>query len=458
MAKPRKQASNSGKILKRDAKVISPSYTRSYPLAIDRGSGAHIWDADGRRFLDFSSGIAVANVGHSNPEVVRAIQQQTAKILHNAGTDFYNEPAVSLAEKLCEITPGNYSKKVFFTNSGTESVECAFKLARWYTKRPRMISFLGAFHGRTFGSMTLSSSKLTHRDHFSPLVPGVDYAPFPYCYRCPIGKKHKCEDPDYECMDYLRDQVLKKVVPPDELAGIIVEPIQGEGGYIVPPDGFHRELQKLCREEDCLYIMDEVQTGFGRTGRMFASELFGVKPGIICLAKAIAGGMPLGACVASSRIMSWPRGAHANTFGGNPVSCVAGLASIDYIKREKLCSKAEKLGEFGKRYLNDLKQENSLIGDVRGRGLMLAAELVKDRKTKKPAAEETGRIVNACFRSGLLLITCGYSTVRFIPPLVIEREDFERGLEIFAEALKSKNPKCSKVHPGLKYIHHRKRR
>jgi 4-aminobutyrate aminotransferase len=435
MPKARKPL-NSERIIRRDAKVISTSYTRvPYPLVIESGKGAYIWDADGRRYLDFSSGIAVANVGHSNPEVVKAIRQQAGRILHTAGTDFYDGLTVSLAEKLCGITPGKFQKRVFFVNSGTESVECAFKLARWYTKRPRMISFLGAFHGRTFGSMTLSSSKLTHRDRFSPLVPGVDYTPFPYCYRCPLGKKEKC-DKEFACLEYLRGQILKKIVPPDELAGIIAEPIQGEGGYIVPPDGFHRELQKLCKETGCLYILDEVQTGFGRTGRMFASELFGVQPDIICLAKSIAGGMPLGACVARKEVMSWVKGAHANTFGGNPVSCAASLASIDYIQKNKLWLNAEKLGKFGKKYLNDLKQENSLIGDVRGKGLMLAAELVKDRKTKKPADTEATKIIRKCFQKGLILITCGYSTIRFIPPLVIEKEEFERGLEIFASCLK----------------------
>jgi len=436
MTKPARKPSSSEKIIKRDAKVISPSYTRvPYPLVIERGKGAYIWDADGKKYLDFTSGIAVANVGHSNPEVVKAIRQQTEKILHTAGTDFYDGLTVSLAEKLCEITPGNFPKRVFFVNSGTESVECAFKLARWHTKKPRMISFLGAFHGRTFGSMTLSSSKLTHRDHFSPLVPGVDYAPFPYCYRCPFGKKEPCRK-EYACLEYLRSQILKKIVPPDELAGIIAEPIQGEGGYVVPPDGFHRELQRLCREEGCLYILDEVQTGFGRTGRMFASEIFGVKPDIICLAKAIAGGLPLGACVARKEVMSWVKGAHANTFGGNPLSCAASLASISYIQKEKLWLKAEKLGEFGKKYLNDLKQEKKIIGDVRGKGLMLAAELVKDRETKKPAEKEASEVIRRCFKKGLMLITCGYSTIRFIPPLVIEKDEFERGLEIFASALK----------------------
>ena len=432
-----KKPLNSEKIIRRDKRVISPSYTRTnYPLVIDRGKGIYLWDVDGKRYMDFTSGIAVANVGHSNPEVVKAIREQTAKILHNAGTDFYNEPAVTLAEKLCEITPGRFRKKVFFTNSGTETVECAFKLARWYTKKPRMISFLGAFHGRTFGSMSLSSSKLMHRDHFSPLVPGIDYTPFPYCYRCPMGKHSKCEHPDYECLDYLRNQILKKIVPQDELAGILAEPIQGEGGYIVPPRGFHKELQKLCREEGCLYILDEIQTGFGRTGKMFASQLYEVEPDIICVSKAIADGIPMGACVAKSQVMSWPRGAHANTFGGNPLACSAAMASIGYIQREKLWLKAEKLGEFGKRYLKDVMQEKSTIGDVRGEGLMMAAELVKDRKTKKPAPEEIGRVEAECFKKGLVLIGCGLSGIRFIPPLVIEKDELERGLEIFASVVR----------------------
>ncbi len=427
--------SNSERIIRRDKRVISPSYTRAnYPLVIDRGKGIYLWDVDGKRYMDFTSGIAVANVGHSNPEVVKAIREQSEKILHNAGTDFYNEPSVRLAEKLCEITPGKFRKRVFFTNSGTETVECAFKLARWYTKKPRMISFLGAFHGRTFGSMSLSSSKLLHRDHFSPLVPGIDYTPFPYCYRCPLGKKEACEKGE-GCLEYLRSQVLKRIVPQDELAGILAEPIQGEGGYITPPRGFHKELQKLCKEEGCLYMLDEIQTGFARTGKMFASQLYGVEPDIICVSKAIADGMPMGACVAKREVMSWPRGAHANTFGGNPLACAAAMASIGYIQREKLWLKAEKLGEFGKKYLKDIMHEKKLIGDVRGEGLMMAAELVKDRKTKKPAPEEVGRVEAECFRNGLIVIGCGYSTIRLIPPLVIEKDELERGLEIFAEAI-----------------------
>ena len=423
----------SQRVVKRDSDVISPSYTRSYPMVIDRGKGVWIWDADGKRYLDFTSGIAVANVGHSNPNVVRAVKAQAGKILHNAGTDFYNELEVSLAEKLVSITPGSFRKRVFFTNSGTETVECAFKVARYYRKRPRMISFLGAFHGRTYGSMTLSGSKLKHRDHFGPLVPMVTHTPYPYCYRCPFGRERgEC---DMECLHYLEDELLVHVVPPDEVAAVIVEPIQGEGGYVVPPPRFHSELYSLCKKKGFLYIADEVQTGFGRTGKMFASEHFGVEPDVMCLAKGIADGMPLGACVAKREIMSWPPGAHASTFSGNPLSCAAALASIDYIGKGKLIQNAEKLGKIGIKALEDMATETPLIGDVRGKGLMLAIELVKDRDTKEPAPKEAAKVTAKAFEKGLLLLTCGESTVRLVPPLVITKEEFEKGLEILRDVL-----------------------
>jgi 4-aminobutyrate aminotransferase len=421
-------------IVKKDSRIISPSYTRSYPLVIDRAKDWWVWDVDGKKYLDFSSFIAVANVGHANPEVLKAVKEQADKCLHNAGTDFYNEPGVKLAFELARITPGDFSKRVFFTNSGTEAVECAFKLARWYKKRHRMIAFLDSFHGRTMGSLSLTASKIMQRDHFSPLVPGVTHVPFAYCYRCAFGKEYPmC---DMECLKYLEEEILTTIVPPDEVAAVIVEPVQGEGGYIFPPRDYHRKLQKLCRKYRFLYILDEIQTGFGRTGYMFASEYFGVKPDIVCLAKGIAAGLPLGACVARKEVMSWPRGAHASTFGGNPLACAAALASINCIKKKKLCSNAERLGKIGMKFLKDLKEEIDIVGDVRGMGLMLALELVRDRKTKAPAIKEAGKVLDRAFRRGLILLSCGVSTIRLIPPLTITREDFEKGLDILESVLK----------------------
>lgn len=421
-------------VVKRDSRIISPSYTRSYPLVIDKAKDWWVWDVDGKKYLDFTSFIAVSNVGHSNPEVVKAVKEQADKCLHNAGTDFYNELEVKLAGELGRITPGDFAKRVFFTNSGTETVECAFKLARWYKKRHRFIAFLDSFHGRSMGSLSLTASKIMQRDHFSPLVPGVTHIPFAYCYRCAFGKEYPmC---NMECLKYLEDEILTTIVPPDEVAAVIVEPIQGEGGYIFPPKNYHKKLQKICKKYRFLYILDEIQTGFGRTGYMFASEYFDVKPDIICLAKGIAGGLPLGACVAKKEIMTWPAGAHASTFGGNPLACSAALASINQIKKKNLCRNAEKLGKIGLKFLKDLKEQVEIVGDVRGLGLMLAMELVKDRKTKTPAKKETQKVLNHAFRKGLILLSCGVSTIRLIPPLTITREDFEKGLDILEGVVK----------------------
>lgn len=425
----------SKEIIKADRKLISPSYTRAYEVVIERGRGAWLWDIDGRKYLDFTAGIAVANVGHSNPEVVNAVKEQAGKILHNAGTDFYNKPEVDLARELVKITPGRFPKKVFFTNSGTESVECAFKLSRWHTKKPRLISFLGSFHGRTYGSMTLSASKLVHRDHFAPLVPSVTHSPYAYCYRCPFGEE--CESCSLKCLEFLEKQILGKIVPPDEVAAIVAEPIQGEGGYIVPPRKFLQGLQTLCRKNNSLLVMDEIQTGFCRTGKWFASEHFGITPDIITLAKGIADGMPLGACIARSDVMDWPPGAHASTFSGNPLSCQASLASISYLRKHKLAKNAEKLGNHALKFLRDLQEEVDLIGDVRGLGLMIGIELVKNKKTKEPAKREASQVLNKCFKKGIMLLSCGESVVRLMPPLVITRDELDQGLEILSDVLKN---------------------
>ncbi|RLI97544.1 MAG: acetyl ornithine aminotransferase family protein [Candidatus Aenigmatarchaeota archaeon] len=438
----KRPSSNAGKsggarskgVIARDKKVISTSYTRGQPVVIDRGSGARLWDVDGKGYLDFTAGIAVSNVGHANPDVVRAVKAQADKILHNAGTDFYNELEVKLAEKLVKITPGR-EQRVFFTNSGTESVECAFKLARWKTGRSRFISFFNSFHGRTYASMTLSGSKTIHRNHFGPLVPGVVHVPYAYCYRCPFGHEDG-KGCGMECLSYIEDTLLKTTLPADEVAGVFFEPVQGEGGYVVPPKRFLTGLRKICRDNGFLMIADEIQTGFGRSGKWFASQHFGIKPDIMCLAKGIAGGMPLGACVAHKDIMQWPPGAHASTFSGNPVSCAASLASISYIERHKLMENAARLGRMGLKYMKDVKEDCRHVGDVRGLGLMIGVEMVKDKRSREPAPDRQKMAIMEAFRKGLLLLYGGKSTIRIAPPLVIGREEFQDGLETLAGVLK----------------------
>jgi 4-aminobutyrate aminotransferase len=413
-----------------DEQYTSPSYTRVYPLAVERGHGAVIEDVDGNRFLDFTAGIAVCSTGHCHPRVVAAIQQQAAKLLHMSGTDFYYGPQSELAKKLAAIAPGSGAKRVFFTNSGAESVEAAFKLARYHTGRQHMIAFFGAFHGRTLGALSLTGSKVVQRRGFAPLIPMVSHVDYPNCYRCPEEASPCC----FEALNQLED-LFKRTVAPQEVAGMIVEPIQGEGGYIVPPLEFHRELRKLCDKHGILLIVDEVQSGMGRTGKMFALEHWGVVPDVVCLAKGIASGMPLGAIIARADIMDWGPGSHASTFGGNPVSCVAALETIKLLE-ESLIENARVVGAHLKHRLNELMAKHRLIGDVRGLGLMIGAELVRDRTTKEPASTERDDIIQAGFRRGLLLLGCGSSTLRFCPPLVVTEGQCDTAVEILDEVLR----------------------
>jgi 4-aminobutyrate aminotransferase len=415
------------RLIAQDEQYTSPSYTRVYPLGVERGSGAVIEDVDGNRFLDFTAGIAVCATGHCHPRVVAAIQQQAAKLLHMSGTDFYYGPQGDLAKKLAQISPGSGAKRVFFTNSGAESVEAAFKLARYHTGRQHMIAFFGAFHGRTLGALSLTGSKVVQRRGFAPLIPmvsHVDYAnPYrsgPSCWQDSLGQL---------------EDLFKRTVAPQEVAAIIVEPIQGEGGYIVPPSEFHRELRKLCDKHKILLIADEVQSGMGRTGKMFALEHFGASADIVCLAKGIASGMPLGAIVARADIMDWGPGSHASTFGGNPVSCVAALETIKLLE-EGLMENARVVGEYLKSRLLELMERHKLIGDVRGLGLMVGAELVRDRTTKEPANTERDEIVQSCFRKGLLMLGCGMSTLRFCPPLVVTKEQCDTAVGIIDDVLR----------------------
>ncbi|MGE3314420.1 MAG: acetyl ornithine aminotransferase family protein, partial [Planctomycetaceae bacterium] len=376
-----------------DEQFTSPSYTRTYPLAVARGEGAVIEDVDGNRFLDFTAGIAVCATGHCHPRVVKVIQKQSAQLIHMSGTDFYYAPQAHLARKLAELAPGSSPKKVFFTNSGTEAVEAAFKLARYHTGRKHTIAFRGSFHGRTMGSLSLTASKVTQRRGFGPFVPEVTHIDFPNPYRCtrmPAG--HDC---GREAIEFLENEVFKRLVPAETVAAIFVEPIQGEGGYIVPPEGFHSALKSLAEKHGILYIVDEVQSGMGRTGKMFAIEHWGVEPDILCLAKGIASGLPLGAIVAKSEVMTWKPGSHASTFGGNPVACAAALETIALLE-EELMQNAAEVGADLLDGLRELQTRHPLIGDVRGKGLLLAIELVRDRATKAPAPDECEALVQTC--------------------------------------------------------------
>ena len=419
-------------IIERDAKVVSPSYTRDYPLVIARGEGAFVEDVDGNVFLDCTAGIAVTSTGHSHPDVVAAIVEQAGKFLHMSGTDFYYEPQVRLAEELSAIAPMPGPHKTFFGNSGTEAMEAAIKLARYHTKRQNLIAFFGAFHGRSMGSLSLTASKPAQRKGFSPLVPGVFHVPYANCYRCPVGAT-----PDTcaaECLRFLEEQTLVHVVSPDEVAAIVVEPIQGEGGYIVPPNVFHERLRELTSRHGMLLVVDEVQSGMGRTGKWFAIEHTGVQPDMVATAKGIASGLPLGVVIARSALMSWPAGAHASTFGGNPVACAASLATIKLI-REQLMKNAADVGGHLFAAVKELMKKHQLIGDVRGRGLMIGIELVRDRQTKERAVTERDRVVLECFRRGLLVLGAGRNALRLSPPLVLTRDQADTAVRILDEAL-----------------------
>jgi len=419
-------------IIDRDKAVVSPSYTRGYPLVIARGEGAMVEDVDGNVFLDCAAGIAVNSTGHSHPEVVQAITDQAQKFLHMSGTDFYYEPQVRLAEELAEIAPIRGGVRTFFGNSGTEAVEACLKLSRYATGRSNVIAFLGGFHGRTMGSLALTSSKAMQRRGFGPLMPGVYHAPYADCYRCPLGlNAANCAA---ECLGFLDEQIFVHLVSPDEVAAIVVEPIQGEGGYIVAPDQFLQRLRELTTRHGILFVADEVQSGMGRSGKMFAIEYSGVEPDMMAVAKGIASGLPLGVAVARSGLMSWPPGAHASTFGGNPVSCAAALATIALLK-ERLVANAAEVGAHLKNGIAALMEKHRLVGDVRGRGLMIGIELVRDRQTKERATDERDAVVNAAFARGLLVLGAGKNAIRFSPPLVLTREQADVAVRIFDDAL-----------------------
>jgi 4-aminobutyrate aminotransferase len=419
-------------ILERDQVWTSTCYTKEYPLVVERARGAMVEDVDGNRFLDFMAGIAVASTGHAHPEVVGAIQRAAEKFLHICGSDFYYEGMAALAERLARLAPGPSKKRVFLTNSGTEAVEGAIKLARHHTGRPGLIAFKGSFHGRTYGALSLTTSKVKQRAGFGPFLPEVYHVPYGSCYRCAYGRTYpECR---MFCVDVLEDDLFARQVDPGSVAAIVVEPVQGEGGYVVPPAEFLPRLRRLCDRHGILLVADEVQSGVGRTGRMFACEHVGVEPDILTVAKGLGSGMPIGAFISRESVTTWGAGAHGSTFGGNPVSCAAALATLDLVERECLpnVARVAPLLDDGARAL---AREFPVIGDVRGLGLMIGIELVEDRATREPAAELVRELVQRAFRKGLLLLSAGKSTLRLAPPLVIDAEDVVTALRVIRECL-----------------------
>ncbi|MFO7320663.1 MAG: acetyl ornithine aminotransferase family protein [Chloroflexota bacterium] len=427
---PRGQA-----IIARDEAIMSSSMQPRYPFVMERGLGARVWDVDGNEYIDFAAGIAVTATGHSHPKVVAAITEQASKFLHIAGTDYYYDIQVRLAEKLAAIAPFNDEARVFLCNSGAESVEGAVKLARWYTGRQNVIAFYGAFHGRTMGALSLTASKVVQRQGFGAMVPGVHHVPFNNPYRCMHGREESACRAHCICADFIEDVLFKRTVAPDSVAAIILEPIQGEGGYVVPDARFVRQLREICDRHGILLIADEVQSGVGRTGKWWAMEHFGVEPDIVCSAKGLASGMPIGAIIARRHLMSWPPGAHGNTFGGNPISCAAALATLELIETEYMANAAEQ-GAYLQDALVEMQPRHPSLryGRIQGLGLMIGAELVQD-ETRKPAHDLRNRTERLAIDNGLLVLGAGESVIRFCPPLMIDRATIDEGLERFERSL-----------------------
>ncbi len=450
---------NGQKIIERDKKVMFGANTRTpeIPLVVDYAQGVQVTDVDGKEYLDFGAGFAVCGTGHCHPQVVQAIIDQARKLLHISGSDFYYASQLELAERLLPLTPGDFEKRVYFANSGVETLEAAIKISRNFTRRPKMIAFLGGFHGRTFAGMSLSGSKKVQKAHFSPLIPEVVHVPFAYCYRCPYNLQYpacKRQDtfdgiPMLPCIAFLTEVIFEQLVDPEDVAGLFVETIQGEGGYIVPPPEFHRLLRAITKKHGICYVLDEIQSGLGRTGKMFAIEYWNTEPDIICIAKAIASGLPLGAVVARAEMMddavdrrAWKKGSHGSTFGGNPVACAAGIKSLELIKNG-LVDNAADVGGYLKERITALAAKHRIIGDVRGKGLMIGIELVKDKKTKERFPREMTKdgkgipqiFTGTCFKKGLILYGAGFNCLRISPPLILSKADAERGLAIFEQAL-----------------------
>jgi 4-aminobutyrate aminotransferase len=417
-------------LLARDAEVVSPSYPRDYPFVMSHGRGAEVWDVDGNRFLDFAAGIAVCSTGHSHPQVVKAIKDAADRFLH-ISSDFWHEGQIALGEKINALNPLGEPVQSFFCQSGTEAVEGALKLARYVTGRSRFIGFLGGFHGRSMGSLAFTASKETQQKGFFPTMPGVTHVPFPNPYRPLLAG----DDQGKAVLEYIENVLFHSNVPPSEVAAILIEPIQGEGGYVVPPDGFLPGLRQLCDRHGILLIFDEVQSGIGRTGKMFAAEHWNVHPDIMLLAKGLGSGLPIGLIVAKKKIMQqWKNGAHGNTYGGNPICCAAALATLDLIENE-YAANAAKVGDYFMTRLRELQSRHEAIGDIRGRGLMIGMEMVEDRGTRIPCKTSCHDVINRAFQNGLLLLPCGQSTVRFMPPLMVSISQVDEAITLLEKAL-----------------------
>jgi 4-aminobutyrate aminotransferase len=423
------------RVLAGDEQYVSPSYTRSYPMVAKRGRGIVVTDVDGNEFFDFSAGIAVTSTGHCHPHVVAAIQKQAGELIHMSGTDFYYDSMVTLAERLSKIAPMPGPHKIYYGNSGAEAVECALKLARYHTKRQNMIAFFGAFHGRTMGALSLTASKPQQRRRFAPLVPGVTHVRYPDVYRGCEGGVQDAETFAIGCARFLEDKLFKTTLPPEEVAAIFVEPIQGEGGYVIAPNVFLQELRRICDRHGILLVADEVQSGAGRTGKWWAIEHSGVQPDIVCIAKGIASGMPLGITISKAELMDWVPGSHASTFGGNPVCIAAALATLDVIEGEDLMRNATEVGNHIVKRMAGWPGKHKLVGDVRGRGLMIGVEIVRDKQTKEYAAAERDRIVELAFERGVLFLGCGPSTIRVAPPLVVTKDEADVAIDALEKSI-----------------------
>jgi len=418
-------------LIARDDQTMSGSMVPRYPFVMDRGLGAQVWDVDGNEYVDFAAGIAVNSTGHCHPKVVQAIIDQAQKFIHIAGTDYYYEVQVRLAERLAQIAPFKENARVFLANSGAESVEAAIKMSRWYTKRQNVIAFFGAFHGRTMGALSLTASKVVQRNGFFPLMPGVYHVPYNNPYRCLHGREQVQCEAHCMCADYIEDVVFKKIMPGDSIAAIILEPIQGEGGYIVPDPRFVQQIRTICDKYGIMMVSDEVQAGMGRTGKWWAIEHNNVEPDIVTTAKGIASGMPLGAVIAKEHVMSWPPGAHGTTFGGNPISCAAALVTIDLIEQGYMQNAVEQ-GEYIMDALEEMRSHHPSLkhGRIAGRGLMIGAELVLD-ENHTPASVVRNTVEKTALENGLLILGAGENTLRFCPPLMIDRDTVQQGLERF---------------------------
>ena len=424
------------KIIADDNRLLSPSYTRSYPLVVKRGLGCWIEDVDGNHFLDFTAGIAVNSTGHCHPEVVKAIQDQAAELIHMSGTDFYYDQMTKLAARLSAIAPMPGPHRFYYGNSGAEAVECAMKLARYHTKRQNIISFVGSFHGRTMGALSLTASKTQQKRRFGPFVPGVTHVPYPNAFRdCTGTSEEEREALGLSCARYIEDKLFKTLLAPEEVAAIIVEPIQGEGGYVVAPDSFLREIRNICDRHGILMIVDEIQSGVGRTGKWWAIQHSAVEPDIVCVAKGIASGMPLSVCMARAHVMDWVPGSHASTYGGNPVCLAAALATLKIIEREGV-QNAATVGAAMMSRMKTWVAKYPQVGDVRGRGLMIGLELVRDKHSRAPIGAIRDHIADKlAFERGLLLLGCGETTIRLCPALIVTQQEANVALDILEECI-----------------------